>query len=124
MKSVENIILSTARQTIEIEAATLRDLLNSLDEGFVATVEAIYNSTGRVILTGIGKSAIVAQKIVATLNSTGTPAIFLHAADAVHGDLGSLQSGDPVILVSRSGATAELVRLLPVLRSFKSPLIA
>jgi arabinose-5-phosphate isomerase len=123
MKSVENIILSTARQTIEIEAATLRDLLNSLDEGFVATVEAIYNSTGRVILTGIGKSAIVAQKIVATLNSTGTPAIFLHAADAIHGDLGMVQAQDVVICLSKSGETSEIKALIPLVKNLGSVLI-
>lgn len=123
MKSVENIILSTARQTIEIEAATLRDLLNSLDEGFVATVEAIYNSTGRVILTGIGKSAIVAQKIVATLNSTGTPAIFLHAADAIHGDLGMVQAQDVVICLSKSGETPEIKALIPLVKNLGSVLI-
>lgn len=123
MKAAENIILSTARETIDIEVATLQDLKNSLDEGFVATVEAIYNSPGRVILTGIGKSAIVAQKIVATLNSTGTPAIFLHAADAIHGDLGMVQAHDVVICLSKSGETPEIKVLVPLVKNMGSMLI-
>lgn len=123
MKTSENIILSTARETIDIEARTLQDLKNSLDEGFVATVEAIYHSPGRVILTGIGKSAIVAQKIVATLNSTGTPAIFLHAADAIHGDLGMVQAHDVVICLSKSGETSEIKVLVPLVKNLGSMLI-
>lgn len=123
MKSSENIILSTARETIDIEARTLQDLKNSLDEGFVATVEAIYQSPGRVILTGIGKSAIVAQKIVATLNSTGTPAIFLHAADAIHGDLGMVQAHDVVICLSKSGETPEIKVLVPLVKNLGSMLV-
>lgn len=123
MKTSENIILSTARETIDIEARTLQDLKNSLDEGFVATVEAIYHSPGRVILTGIGKSAIVAQKIVATLNSTGTPAIFLHAADAIHGDLGMVQAHDVVICLSKSGETPEIKVLVPLVKNLGSMLI-
>ncbi|AEE50640.1 KpsF/GutQ family sugar-phosphate isomerase [Haliscomenobacter hydrossis] len=123
MDTLKNIILSTARQTIEIEAATLQDLRNSLDEGFVATVEAIYAATGRVILTGIGKSAIIAQKIVATLNSTGTPAIFLHAADAIHGDLGMIQVQDVVICLSKSGETPEIKVLVPLIKNLGTMLI-
>ncbi|MDX2071200.1 MAG: KpsF/GutQ family sugar-phosphate isomerase [Haliscomenobacter sp.] len=123
MKAAENIILSTARETIDIEVTTLQDLKNSLDEGFIATVEAIYNSSGRVILTGIGKSAIVAQKIVATLNSTGTPAIFLHAADAIHGDLGMVQTNDVVICLSKSGETPEIKVLVPLVKNMGSMLI-
>lgn len=123
MKDAENIILSTARETIDIEVTTLQDLKNSLNEGFVATVEAIYNSPGRVILTGIGKSAIVAQKIVATLNSTGTPAIFLHAADAIHGDLGMVQAHDVVICLSKSGETPEIKVLVPLVKNMGSMLI-
>ncbi|HOY19771.1 MAG TPA: KpsF/GutQ family sugar-phosphate isomerase [Haliscomenobacter sp.] len=123
MDTLENIILSTARQTIEIEVATLQDLRNSLDEGFVTTVEAIYAATGRVILTGIGKSAIIAQKIVATLNSTGTPAIFLHAADAIHGDLGMIQAQDVVICLSKSGETPEIKVLVPLIKNLGTVLI-
>lgn len=123
MKAAENIILSTARETIDIEVTTLQDLKNSLNEGFIATVEAIYNSPGRVILTGIGKSAIVAQKIVATLNSTGTPAIFLHAADAIHGDLGMVQAHDVVICLSKSGETPEIKVLVPLVKNMGSMLI-
>ena len=102
----------------------MTELSQRLDGSFTKVVDLIAKHSGKVVLIGVGKSGLIAQKIAATLCSTGTPAIFLHAADAVHGDLGILQSGDPVILISRSGATAELVRLLPVLRSFKSPLIA
>ena len=123
MVALENIILSTARQTIEIEATTLQDLRNSLDEGFVATVEAIYAAKGRGILSGIGKSAIIAQKIVATLNSTGTPAIFLHAADAIHGDLGMIQVQDVVICLSKSGETPEIKALVPLIKNLGTVLI-
>ena len=101
-------ILETARQTIDIELVAIKALLNSLDDDFVKTVETIYKSKGRTILTGIGKSAIVAQKIAATLNSTGTPSVFMHAADAIHGDLGIVQPEDVVICLSKSGDTPEI----------------
>lgn len=116
--------LKSAQSLLKAEAEALTELSQRLDGSFTKVVDLIAKHSGKVVLIGVGKSGLIAQKIAATLCSTGTPAIFLHAADAVHGDLGILQSGDPVILVSRSGATAELVRLLPVLRSFKSPLIA
>lgn len=116
--------LQSAQSLLKAEAEALAELSQRLDGSFTKVVELIARHTGKVVLIGVGKSGLIAQKISATLCSTGTPAIFLHAADAVHGDLGILQTGDPVILVSRSGTTAELVRLLPVLRSFKSPLIA
>ena len=116
--------LQSAQSLLKAEAEALTELSQRLDGSFTKVVDLIAKHSGKVVLIGVGKSGLIAQKIAATLCSTGTPAIFLHAADAVHGDLGILQSGDPVILISRSGATAELVRLLPVLRSFKSPLIA
>ena len=116
--------LHSARALLQAEASALAELATRLDGAFTQTVDLIAAHPGKVVLCGVGKSGLIGQKIAATLCSTGTPAIFLHAADAVHGDLGILQPGDPVILLSRSGTTAELVRLIPVLRSFKSPLIA
>ena len=114
----------SARALLQAEASALAELATRLDGAFTQTVDLIAAHPGKVVLCGVGKSGLIGQKIAATLCSTGTPAIFLHAADAVHGDLGILQPGDPVILLSRSGTTAELVRLIPVLRSFKSPIIA
>jgi len=122
----DNTLLDTARRTIRIEAETLIALADSLDDttDFQACVEAIAASAGRLVLTGIGKSAIVAQKIVATLNSTGTPALFLHAADAIHGDLGMVQPADMVLCISKSGESAEVKVLAPLVKSFGNPLIA
>lgn len=119
-------ILSIARQTIRIEAETLTALADSLDDtgDFQACVEAIAASQGRLVLTGIGKSAIVAQKIVATLNSTGTPALFLHAADAIHGDIGMIRPYDLVLCISKSGETAEVRVLIPLVKNFGNPIIA
>jgi arabinose-5-phosphate isomerase len=105
---MKNTILMTALATIDIELVAVEALRDSLDDDFVKTVETIYESKGRTILTGIGKSAIVAQKIAATLNSTGTPAVFMHAADAIHGDLGIVQPEDVVICLSKSGDTPEI----------------
>ncbi len=116
--------LDSARALLQAEASALAELATRLDGAFTRTVDLIAAHPGKVVLCGVGKSGLIGQKVAATLCSTGTPAIFLHAADAVHGDLGILQPGDPVILLSRSGTTAELVRLIPVLRSFKSPIIA
>lgn len=118
------LITKTALQSLDIEIDTLRGLRDSIDEDFVRAVELIANSQGRLIATGIGKSAIVAQKIVATLNSTGTPAIFLHAADAIHGDLGMIQPDDLVLCLSKSGETPEIKVLVPLLRHLGNPLIA
>ena len=119
-------LLAVARQTIRIEADTLMALADSLDDttDFVTCVAAIATSPGRLVLTGIGKSAIVAQKIVATLNSTGTPAVFLHAADAIHGDLGMIQSHDLVLCLSKSGETPEIRVLAPLVKNFGNRLIA
>lgn len=119
-------ILRTARQTIRIEAETLLALADSLDgtPDFSACVQALAAGVGRLALTGIGKSAIVAQKIAATLNSTGQPAFFLHAADAIHGDLGMIQPADFVLCISKSGETPEIRVLVPLLKNFGNPLIA
>jgi len=118
--------LSIARQTIRIEAETLLNLAESLDDttDFQACVEAVAASPGRLVLTGVGKSAIVAQKIAATLNSTGTPALFLHAADAIHGDLGMIRPYDLVLCISKSGETAEIKVLVPLVKNFGNPVIA
>ncbi|HVU97180.1 MAG TPA: KpsF/GutQ family sugar-phosphate isomerase [Puia sp.] len=107
-----------------MEAAAVSALEHHLDGQFERAVELIFNCKGRVVISGIGKSAIIAQKIVATLNSTGTPAIFLHAADAIHGDLGMVQEQDVVILVSKSGESPEIKVLLSLIRGFGNPLIA
>jgi arabinose-5-phosphate isomerase len=124
MPDNQKLILKTARRTLEIEAETLLRLQNSLDDSFVAVTEQIFHSSGRVIVTGIGKSALVAQKIVATLNSTGTPASFLHAADAIHGDLGMVRQEDIVLCLSKSGETPEIRVLVPLLRYRGNLLIA
>lgn len=120
----EDLIVKTALQTIDIEATTLLELKNSVDRSFVQCVEAIYASPGRLVVTGIGKSAIIAQKIVATLNSTGTPALYMHAADAIHGDLGMVRPDDLVMCLSKSGETAEIKVLVPLVKKLGSRLIA
>lgn len=117
-------ILTLAKKTIEIEGDAIANLSNLLTEDFAKSVELIYNSKGRVIITGIGKSAIIAQKIVATLNSSGTPAIFMHAADAIHGDLGLILKDDVVICISKSGNTPEIKVLVPLIKNAKNKLIA
>lgn len=109
-------IINTAIRTIDIEISALKDLRSGIQAAFAEVVELIHASKGRVVVTGIGKSAIIAQKIVATLNSTGTPALFMHAADAVHGDLGMVQTGDLLLCLSKSGSTAEIKVLLPLVK--------
>jgi arabinose-5-phosphate isomerase len=121
--SKENIIAS-AKKTIASESQSIAKLSDFIDTNFIESVEIIYNSKGRTIITGIGKSAIIAQKIVATLNSTGTPSIFLHASEAVHGDLGVLQQDDVVICISKSGNSPEIKVLVPLLKRFGNKLIA
>jgi len=116
-------IQKLARETILHEADSVRNLANLIDDDFEKIVRLIYDSNGRVVITGIGKSANIAKKIVATLNSTGTPAIFMHAADAIHGDLGIIQSEDVVIAISKSGNTPEIKVLVPLLKYRKNPLI-
>jgi arabinose-5-phosphate isomerase len=117
-------IIEIGKQIIRMEAAAVAALEHQLDEQFQKAVELIFACKGRVVVSGIGKSAIIAQKIVATLNSTGTPAIFLHAADAIHGDLGMVQEQDVVVLVSKSGESPEIKFLLGLIRGFGNPLIA
>ncbi len=116
-------ILSTAKRTLEIESKAIGNLIGQLDEQFAQAVQYIMESQGRVVVSGVGKSAIVASKIVATLNSTGTPAIFMHAADAIHGDLGTIQENDIVICLSKSGNTPEIKALLPLIKIGKNKLI-
>jgi len=116
-------ILDIAKKTIETEAEAIQNLSSLLDETFAEAVEFILHSEGRVIVSGIGKSAIIASKIVATLNSTGTPAIFMHAADAIHGDMGIIQKNDTVILISKSGNTPEIKMLAPLIKQGGNKLI-
>jgi len=117
-------ILAIAKKTIETEAEAIFHLGSLLNEDFSKAVECIRDSEGRVIISGIGKSALIASKIVATLNSTGTPAIFMHAADAIHGDLGTVQKNDVVICISKSGNTAEIKLLVPLIKGGNNKLIA
>ena len=116
-------ILISAKKTIEIEGKAINGLVSLLNEEFVNAVECIYKSKGRVIISGIGKSAIIASKIVATMNSTGTASIFMHAADAIHGDLGNIQKDDVVICISKSGITSEIKILVPLIKRGKNKLI-
>ncbi len=117
-------ILDTAKRTISTESAAISKLTELLTEDFASAVQEIYNGSGRVVITGIGKSAIIAQKIVATLNSTGTPSMFLHASEAIHGDLGMVQPHDVVICISKSGNSPEIKVLVPILKRFENTLIA
>lgn len=117
-------IINTAIKTIQTEGEAIMRLKDFINQDFSDTVSLIYNSKGRVVVTGIGKSANVATKIVATLNSTGTPAIFMHAADAIHGDLGMIQQDDIVICISKSGNTPEIKVLIPLIKQSGNKLIA
>ena len=117
-------IITSAKQTITEEAQAIAKLIDYLDDDFTKSVQFILQSKGRVVITGIGKSAIIANKIVATMNSTGTPAIFMHAADAIHGDLGIIQQDDVVICISKSGNTPEIKVLVPLLKRGNNKLIA
>ncbi len=120
----KNSIIDIAKQTIEMESKAISNLSNLVTNDFAEAVNLIYNSKGRVIITGIGKSAIIANKIVATLNSTGTPSVFMHAADAIHGDLGLILKDDVVICISKSGNTPEIKVLVPLIQSAKNKIIA
>lgn len=115
--------MAIAKRTMETEARAIQHLSTLLNEDFSNAVECIRYSKGRVIISGIGKSALIASKIVATLNSTGTPAIFMHAADAIHGDLGTVQENDVVICISKSGNTSEIKMLVPLIKQGKNKLI-
>lgn len=117
-------IIKSAEQTILIEAEAILNLKELLDDQLAEVVKTILDSKGRVIITGIGKSAIIGSKIVATLNSTGTPSIFMHAADAIHGDLGNIQQDDVVIIISKSGNTPEVKVLVPLIKKSTNKIIA
>lgn len=117
-------ILASAKRTIIAESQSIAHLSDLLTDDFATAAEMICNASGRLVVTGIGKSAIIAQKIVATMNSTGTPAMFLHASEAIHGDLGMVQPGDVVICISKSGNSPEIKVLVPIVKRFGNTLIA
>jgi len=119
-----NLITTTAIKTLKIEGETILNLTNAINDTFVAAVQHLNTKNGRLVVTGIGKSAIVAQKIVATFNSTGTPSIFMHAADAIHGDIGMIQPSDSVICISKSGETPEVKVLVPLIRNLGNTILA
>lgn len=121
---MSNTILDIARQTILRESQSIKELANYLDTTFEKVVHLIHQSKGRLVISGIGKSAIVAQKIVSSLNSTGTPSLFLHAADALHGDLGMVLKDDIVMIISKSGDTPEIKVLIPIIKNFNNKIIA
>ena len=123
MKTNKN-ILEIARKTIKSESKSIAKLADLLTDDFSKAVEIIFNSKGRLVVTGIGKSAIIAQKIVASMNSTGTPSLFLHASEAIHGDLGMVQPQDVIICISKSGNSPEIKVLIPILKHFGNSLIA
>lgn len=117
-------IIDKGKATIRIEASAVSDLEHRIDERFAHAVELMHGCRGRVVVTGMGKSGIIARKIVATFNSTGTPSLFLHPSDAVHGDLGMVRNDDVAICISKSGDTAELFNLIPLLKRIGVPIIA
>jgi len=117
-------IISSALNTIQLETDSINKLKDFIDESFVKAVENIAASKGRLVVSGIGKTAIIAQKIVATFNSTGTPALFMHAADAIHGDLGMIQKEDVIIIISKSGESPEIKLLVTLIKNFGNTLIA
>ncbi|MBC7720501.1 MAG: KpsF/GutQ family sugar-phosphate isomerase [Pedobacter sp.] len=116
-------ILQIAKQTIAVEATAIAGLTHFINTDFEKAVNLIANCKGRLVVSGIGKSAIVAQKMVATFNSTGTPALFMHAGDAIHGDLGMIQPNDIVLLISKSGESPEIKAIVPLIKNFKNTMI-
>jgi arabinose-5-phosphate isomerase len=116
-------VTKTALRTIELEAESIAELAQYINEDFEKAALTIAHCNGRVIVSGVGKSGIIAQKIVATLNSTGTPSLFMHAADAIHGDLGMIQKDDVIMLISKSGESEEIKVLIPLIKNFGNPLI-
>ena len=124
MKPGDARVLARARQTLELEAAAIRRLAPRLGRDFLAAVRLLSECRGKVVLTGVGKSGLIAKKIAATLASTGTPAVFLHAAEGAHGDLGVVTPGDVVLALSTSGETDEILRLLPTLRQIGTPVVS
>ena len=123
MDTKENIVI-LAKKTILSESESIAKLIDFIDFNFAEATQILFHSKGRLIVTGIGKSAIIAQKMVATFNSTGTPSLFLHASEAIHGDLGMLQADDVVICISKSGNSPEIKILVPLLKRFGNQLIA
>lgn len=117
-------IIELAKAVLECESASIRGAIKRLDENFARAVNTILLHKGKLLVCGVGKSGLVGQKIAATLSSTGTPAVFMHACDALHGDLGVYEPGDPTLLISNSGSTVECLRLIPVLKKFASTIIA
>ena len=117
-------IIRFGKEVIKLQSDSIKNLVDLIDENFENAIKLILDSKGRVVVTGIGKSAIIANKIVATLNSTGTPAIFMHAADAIHGDLGIIKKDDVIICISKSGNTPEIKDLVPFLNMNNNPLIS
>ena len=117
-------IVGFGKEVIKLQSDSIKNLVDLIDENFENAIKLILDSKGRVVVTGIGKSAIIANKIVATLNSTGTPAIFMHAADAIHGDLGIIKKDDVIICISKSGNTPEIKDLVPFLNMNNNPLIS
>jgi arabinose-5-phosphate isomerase len=117
-------IKNAALRTIKMEAAAIQQLAEQLDDSFERAIDTLAGCKGRIVVSGIGKSAIIAQKIVATFNSTGSPSIFLHAADAIHGDLGMVQQEDVVVIISKSGESSEIKVLIPLIKNFGNCLIA
>ena len=124
MSKTVNEIKNIAKRTIRLEGDSILSLINFVDDAFAEVVNEILQSRGRLIVTGVGKSANIAQKMVSTFNSTGQPAIFMHAADALHGDLGNIQPNDIVICLSKSGSTDEIKTLIPLLKEMGNPIVA
>ncbi len=124
MSDKKKAVINDARETLRIESEAIQNLIPHLDEDFYNCIQHVLATGGRVIITGIGKSALIGQKIAATLNSTGTPSFFMHAADAIHGDLGMIQKEDTVMCISKSGKTPEIKALLPFIRNFGNQIIA
>lgn len=121
---MQSSIKQTALRTIQMEAQSIEGLSSFINDDFEKAIGAIVDCKGRVVISGIGKSAVIAQKIVATLNSTGTPSIFMHAADAIHGDLGMVQQEDILIIISKSGSSPEIKVLVPLVRNLGNTIIA
>jgi arabinose-5-phosphate isomerase len=119
----QHLIIQSAMRTIQLQASSIQYLTHFVDDTIIQAVDIITQCKGRLVISGIGKSAIVAQKIVATMNSTGTPALFMHAADAIHGDLGMIQDGDVVMIISKSGDSPEIKVLAPLVKNFGNTLI-
>ncbi|MDD5506229.1 MAG: SIS domain-containing protein, partial [Candidatus Omnitrophica bacterium] len=117
-------VIKRAKEVLDIEAAAVKLLKGRLDKGFVKAVELILKNKGRVVVSGMGKTGIIAQKLSATLASTGTPSLFLHTAEAIHGDLGKVTADDIIVILSNSGSIEEMKQLLPILKKIGSPIIS